>query len=95
MLELSDPTGGSNGPTSLVLRPPPVSDDDNWISAREAAVIIGVDRSRVFKFIHDGRLKAQRVPLGAGISNYYWRISRAEVARFAAIPRPPGGFHKR
>lgn len=53
------------------------------ITATEAAEILGIHRSLVWKYMRNGRLKAIQV-------GNFWLVSQREVRRFAKRPRPVG-----
>lgn len=52
-----------------------------YVTATEAAVIIGVDRSQVCRYCKDGTLEAKKV-------GNYWMIKESAVKKFK---RPPMG----
>jgi excisionase family DNA binding protein len=53
------------------------------MTTQEAAEALGIDRSRVLRFIRDGRLQAER-------HGRDWWITPQEVERFKALERPMG-----
>lgn len=58
-----------------------VSSIPGYLSADEAAKIIGVDHSQVCRYCQDGRLPARKI-------GNYWMIREADVKKFK---RPPIG----
>ena len=55
----------------------------DWLTATEAAEILGVTSKRVHAIIRDGRLKPTRV------GNQYLLL-RSDVVAFSKVPRTPG-----
>ena len=55
----------------------------DYLTTYQAAEYLGVSAARVWVFINEGRLSAERV----GRS---WLIHKSELERFAKIPRPQG-----
>jgi excisionase family DNA binding protein len=57
--------------------------DDPLLTIPQAAARLGLDRTRVWRLVRDGRIPAQRVgPL--------WLIRQSDLDAFADEPRPPG-----
>lgn len=60
----------------------------NLISVAQAGEVLGLQRDRVSRLIREGRISA--VKIGRA-----YVIDRAEVERFAALPRMAGRRHRR
>jgi excisionase family DNA binding protein len=62
-----------------------VEEPKELLTVKECAEIIGVGKRRVLQYIHEDRLKANKM---GGM----WFISRDDLDEFMEVPRKPGNL---